>query len=106
MVSLSLWRFYVSINSIHVAEDETNLYRHASRNAQEALAEAKRKAARFDKQTALERKTNEALKLAKAQAHIRDDESTTPSAPSATPLVDCTCTEASSSVDKWLICLI
>jgi DNA helicase INO80 len=54
-------------------EDKTNLYRHASRNAQEAINAARNKAATFDKNSALERKTNEAIKLAKAQAHIRDD---------------------------------
>jgi hypothetical protein len=75
-------------------EDETNLYRHASRNAQEALAAARARAETFDKQaandkqSALERKTNEALKLAKGQAHIRDEETT--EAPGATQLVDCT----------------
>jgi DNA helicase INO80 len=54
-------------------DDETNLYRHASRNAQGAIAAAIAKAATFDKESALERKTNEAIKLAKAQAHVRDD---------------------------------
>jgi chromatin-remodeling ATPase INO80 len=72
-------------------EDQTNLYNHASRNAQDALAAAREKAAQFDRQAALDRKTNEALKLAKAQAHIRDD-STGPSTPAAggdaRPLVD------------------
>jgi DNA helicase INO80 len=63
------------------------LYRHASRNAQEALNLARQKAEQFDKDAALERKTNEALALSKAQAHIRDD--TPPFGPSATPLVDC-----------------
>lgn len=67
-------------------EDQTNLYNHASRNAQEALAAARAKAVQFDKQAALDRKTNEALKLAKAQAHIRDDEET--EMPGAKPLVD------------------
>ncbi|EIN14169.1 hypothetical protein PUNSTDRAFT_117740 [Punctularia strigosozonata HHB-11173 SS5] len=73
-------------------DDETNLYNHASRNAQEALALAKAKAQQFDSQAALERKTNQALKLAKGQAHVRED-SESPSASgaattSATPLVD------------------
>ena len=51
---------------------------------------ARRKAQDFDTQAALERKTNEALKLAKAQAHVRDDEGET-SATSSTPLVDRKC---------------
>ncbi|KAJ3558033.1 hypothetical protein NM688_g1148 [Phlebia brevispora] len=68
-------------------EDETNIHRHARRNAQEAIALARRKAQDFDTQAALERKTNEALKLAKAQAHVRDDSGET-SATSSTPLVD------------------
>ncbi|KAF9015289.1 SNF2 family N-terminal domain-containing protein [Cyathus striatus] len=52
--------------------DYTNLHRHARYNAQEAIALARQRAQQFDTQAALERKTNEALKLAKAQAHIRD----------------------------------
>jgi DNA helicase INO80 len=77
-----------------ITEDESNMYRHASRNALEALAAAKARADSFDKQaavekqTALERKTNEALKLAKGQAHIRDEE-TTEASGDAAPLVDC-----------------
>ena len=71
-------------------EDQTNIHRHAKRNAQEAIAMARRKAQDFDTQAALERKTNEALKLAKAQAHVRDDEGET-SATSSTPLVDRMC---------------
>ncbi|KAI0785971.1 SNF2 family N-terminal domain-containing protein [Abortiporus biennis] len=67
-------------------DDHTNLHRHAKRNAQEAIAMAKRKAQEFDTQAALERKTNEALKLAKGQAHIRDD--STEATGSNTPLVD------------------
>lgn len=67
-------------------DDQTNLHRHARHNAQEAIALAKRKAQEFDTQAALERKTNEALKLAKAQAHIRADEDVSGS--SGTPLVD------------------
>ncbi|KAF9821911.1 hypothetical protein IEO21_00341 [Rhodonia placenta] len=55
-------------------EDHTNIHRHARYNAQAAIALAKRKALDFDTQAALERKTNEALKLAKRQAHIRADE--------------------------------
>ncbi|KAG6820380.1 hypothetical protein H0H93_001351 [Arthromyces matolae] len=54
-------------------DDQTNLHRHAMHNAQEALALAKQRAETFDAQTALERKTNEALKLAKAQAHIHNE---------------------------------
>ncbi|KAI0082175.1 hypothetical protein K474DRAFT_1655508 [Panus rudis PR-1116 ss-1] len=68
-------------------EDETNMQRHARRNAQEAIAQAKRKAMEFDTQTSLDRKTNEALKLAKGQAHIRD-ESVEGITASTTPLVD------------------
>ncbi|KAF9240898.1 P-loop containing nucleoside triphosphate hydrolase protein [Melanogaster broomeanus] len=58
-------------------EDQTNLHRHARHNAQEAIALAKQRAQQFDTQAALDRKTNEALKLAKAQAHIRDDDEST-----------------------------
>lgn len=73
------------------SEDPTNLHRHARHNAQEAVAQARERAQQFDVQAALERKTNEALKLAKAQAHIHEDggaeEST--AGPSKAPLVDC-----------------
>ncbi|KAG7099337.1 hypothetical protein E1B28_001194 [Marasmius oreades] len=48
-------------------EDQTNLYRHAKHNAQEAIVTARQRAQEFDTQAALERKTNEAIKLAKEQ---------------------------------------
>ncbi|KAG5654784.1 hypothetical protein H0H81_003792 [Sphagnurus paluster] len=67
--------------------DPTNLHRHARHNAQEAIALAKQRAQQFDTQTALERKTNEALKLAKAQAHIHDVEGPSSESSNA-PLVD------------------
>ncbi|KAJ7170009.1 SNF2 family DNA-dependent ATPase [Mycena filopes] len=70
-------------------DDQRNLHLHARHNAQEAISLAKQRAQQFDAQAALERKTNEALKLAKAQAHIHDtkDESMEPEA-GAAPLVD------------------
>jgi hypothetical protein len=71
------------------AEDQTNLHRHARYNAQEAIALARQRAQQFDTQSALDRKTNEALRLAKAQAHIRGDDELG-SGSSSTPLVDCT----------------
>ena len=55
-------------------EDVTNLHAHARKNAKEAIELAKSRAVQFDTQAALERKTNEALALAKAQAHVRDDD--------------------------------
>lgn len=66
-------------------DDPTNLHRHARLNAQEAVALAKQRAEQFDTQAALERKTNEALKLAKAQSHIHEE---TEGSSSKTPLVD------------------
>jgi DNA helicase INO80 len=42
----------------------------------------------FDAQAALERKTNQALQLAKSQAHVRDDEEEQKQA-ATSPLVDC-----------------
>lgn len=79
----------------HSIEDQTNLHKHASKNAQDALAMAKAKAEMFDSQAALERKTNQALKLAKAQAYFREDSETPsasgPATTSATPLVDRKC---------------
>ncbi|EEB92285.1 hypothetical protein MPER_09231, partial [Moniliophthora perniciosa FA553] len=52
-------------------EDQTNLYRHARHNAQEAIALARQRAKDFDTRAALERKTNEAIKLAKEQGLAR-----------------------------------
>ncbi len=65
-------------------EDQTNLLRHARANAQEALALARARALEFDNQV----KTNEALKLTKTQAHLRDEPETVEgtSDPSALPL--------------------
>ncbi|PPQ72024.1 hypothetical protein CVT24_008076 [Panaeolus cyanescens] len=54
-------------------EDHTNIHLIARHNAQQAISLAKQRAQQFDAQTALERKTNEALELAKAQAHIHED---------------------------------
>lgn len=68
-------------------EDQTNLHRHARHNAREAVALARQRAQQFDAQAALERKTNEALKLAKGQAHVRDDNASASTVPLA-PLVD------------------
>ncbi|KAI0361785.1 hypothetical protein OH77DRAFT_461899 [Trametes cingulata] len=68
-------------------EDETNMHRHARNNAQAAVALAKKRAQEFDTQAALERKTNEALKLAKRQAHIHAEE-TVEGSSTGTPLVD------------------
>ena len=64
------------------------MHRHARNNAQNAIALAKKRAQDFDTQAALERKTNEALKLAKRQAHIRGDEDVEMPGGSGTPLVD------------------
>jgi DNA helicase INO80 len=77
--------------SLYSTEDHTNLHRHARHNAQEAIALARQRAIQFDTQAALERKTNHALQLAKAQAHLRDepeDRGEGPSASSKAPLVD------------------
>ncbi|KAJ3571584.1 hypothetical protein NP233_g3652 [Leucocoprinus birnbaumii] len=69
-------------------EDQTNLHRHARANAQEAIALAKARAEEFDNQAALDRKTNEALKLAKAQKRVQEEEETVEgvSGPSDVPL--------------------
>lgn len=88
LMMVSTTMSYLSTSLICYTEDHTNIHRHARRNAQEAIALAKRKAQDFDVQAALERKTNEALKLAKGQAHIRTEESTEASTSAGTPLVD------------------
>ena len=72
-------------------DDETILHQHARKNAKDAIALARQRASQFDTQAALERKTNEALALAKAQAHIRDDAEEVEGAPgtaNGAPLVD------------------
>ncbi|KAJ7103398.1 SNF2 family N-terminal domain-containing protein [Mycena belliarum] len=69
-------------------DDQTNLHLHARHNAQEAISLAKQRAQQFDAQAALERKTNEALKLAKAQAHIHDTKDESMESATGTPLVD------------------
>ncbi|KAJ7706045.1 SNF2 family N-terminal domain-containing protein [Mycena rosella] len=69
-------------------DDQTNLHMHARHNAQEAISLAKQRAQEFDAQAALERKTNEALKLAKAQAHIHDTKDEPMDSATDTPLVD------------------
>ncbi|KAG2742507.1 hypothetical protein P692DRAFT_20879198 [Suillus brevipes Sb2] len=68
--------------------DQTNLHRHARHNAQEAITLARQRALQFDAQAAFDSKMHEALKLAKAQAHIGDDDESGPSGASNTPLAD------------------
>jgi chromatin-remodeling ATPase INO80 len=80
--------FLVVYGLKYTLDDPTNLHRHAKHNAQEAIALAKQRAQQFDTQAALERKTNEALKLAKAQAHIHDDVNDPSPASVRPPLVD------------------
>lgn len=48
---------------------------------------AKKRVQAFDAQVALERKTNQALQLAKNQAHVRDDEEEQEQ-PGKAPLID------------------
>ena len=87
MVSLCLV-LHIVFTSPSFPDDPTNLHRHARYNAQEAISLAKQRAQQFDTQAALERKTNEALKLAKAQAHIYEN-AAQDETPAAQPLVDC-----------------
>lgn len=63
------------------------MHRHARHNAREAIALTKQRAQQFDVQAALERKTNEALRLAKRQAYVHDDDARSSPGMSA-PLVD------------------
>ena len=51
---------------------------------------AKQRVQAFDAQIALERKTNQALQLARSQAHVRDDEEVQ-KLPARSILVDCKC---------------
>jgi len=91
VIFFSLRTSYSEIFLLNVTEDHTNLHRHARHNAQEAIALARQRALQFDTQAALERKTNQALQLAKAQAHVRDeseDRREGPSGSSKAPLVD------------------
>ncbi|KAF8481151.1 SNF2 family DNA-dependent ATPase [Russula ochroleuca] len=67
--------------------DADSIYIHARHNAQEAVMLEKKRVQAFDAQAALERKTKEALQLAKSQAHVRDDEEERKQL-AKTPLVD------------------
>lgn len=91
-----------------IIEDSTNLHRHARHNAQEAIALAKHRAQQFDAQAALERKTNQALELAKAQAHIRDESEERGDGPSSSkdkaPLVDRECTNICIELRRLIGC--
>jgi len=78
------YNLYVELTTS--SEDQTNLQQHARHNAQEAIALARQRAQDFDARAALERKTNEALRLAKGQAHLHDDED---EQTEGAPLVDC-----------------
>ena len=57
-----------------LSEDQTNLHRHAARNAQEAILLARERAQAFDAQAAIDRKANEALSRAKVGEQVRDEE--------------------------------
>ena len=78
------------------------MHRHAKHNAQEAIALAKQRAQQFDAQAALERKTNEALKLAKAQAHIHDDTDDPSPASVKAPLVDRQLNNTSGDIHAYI----
>lgn len=72
-------------------EDQTNLRRHAARNAQDAILLARERARAFDEQAAIDRKANEALSRANVKVNVGDDDddsSLAIIAPSA-PIVDC-----------------
>lgn len=72
-------------------EDQTNLRRHAARNAQDAILLARERARAFDEQAAIDRKANEALSRANVGMKVGDDDddsSLANVAPSA-PIVDC-----------------
>lgn len=95
-------------------DDPANLHRHARQNAQEAVALAKQRADEFDAQAALQRKTNEALKLAKLQGHLpqglvddtqaEENASSSASNEPKAPLVDCKF--QSEDIDTFvIICL-
>jgi len=90
---------FFQIVAYRFSDDSTNLHRHARQNAQEAIALAKQRADEFDAQAALQRKTNEALKLAKAGGHLlqglvedtqaEENASSSGSNEPKAPLVDC-----------------
>ena len=83
------WPCGKELELTYCSEDQTNLHRHARHNAQEAIALARSRAQEFDNQASLDRKTNEAVKLAKVQAHILDDSEREASGTPGAPLVDC-----------------
>ncbi|KZV88268.1 hypothetical protein EXIGLDRAFT_619629 [Exidia glandulosa HHB12029] len=55
-------------------EDHTNLHLHAAKKAQDAVMRHRQRVRAFDTQAALDRKTNEALALAKAQKRADEEE--------------------------------
>lgn len=76
------------------SEDQTNLHRHAARNAQDAILLARERAQAFDAQAAIDRKANEAHSRAKVGEQVRDEEvegasATAGLASMSTPIVDC-----------------
>ena len=78
------------------SEDQTNLHWLARHNTQEAISLAKQRAQDFDAQAALERKTDEVLRLAKGQAHLRDSEE---EQTEGAPPIDRTCCPLFVSID-------
>lgn len=68
------------------------MHRHARRIAQGNIVQARARAQQFDAESALERKTKDAMKFAKAQSHLHDEPETQEGDGSNTgkPIVDCT----------------
>ncbi|KAF8584484.1 hypothetical protein K439DRAFT_1566811 [Ramaria rubella] len=54
-------------------EDQTNLHRHAARNAQDAIVLARERAHAFDAQAAMDRRANEALSQARQGIAVKDE---------------------------------
>lgn len=90
MVVLS-WCFYV-LKRFHL-EDQTNLHRHAARNAHDAIILARERAQAFDVQAAIDRKANEALSRARVVDNDEEDAEgylgTAGSMSTTAPIVDC-----------------
>lgn len=74
------------------------MQQHARAIAKETMEKTLSKAQQFDNQTALQRKMNEASRLAKSQAHIRDETPETLEGVDAStkPLVDRKCVYSNS----------
>lgn len=84
---------YLSLTD-RCSDDQTNLFRHAARNAQDAIQLARNRAREFDEQTALDRMTSEATPGTRDMALDGKEDQGDPfsgAASGSAPIMDCKC---------------